>query len=126
MAEANNTGGIRPVTPASIFDQRLSAYRIAKAEMDMHQARQEAGCGEEYERAGDHLVDNHTEAMDCLLMTPCVDQRDLWNKIDIIVREEAHDNWHMASEIMAMLRCDAERLLERARPAPAARLAAVN
>ncbi|WP_103729935.1 hypothetical protein [Novosphingobium sp. HII-3] len=114
------------VTPASIFDERLTAYRIAKAEMDLHQARQTDGYDEEYQRAGDHLVDQHTEIMDCLLMTPCVDQRDLWNKIDVIVREEVHDNWRMASEIMAMLRCDADRLLDRSRPLPARALAAVT
>lgn len=116
-----------PTTPESIFDQRFTAYRLAKAEMELHCARTPATDYDPQRQAEfDQLVNNHTDSMDSLLMTQCHDQRDLWRKIDVIVREEICDGWHLAAPIMALLRCDADDLLDKSREAPRAPLAAVN
>lgn len=107
------------VIPVSIFGQRLSAYRMAKAELDLHYARGGPGYDEEYELEGSRLSDVHTTAMDILLMSAPKSQRDLAYKIEIIVNEKIHDGWHLADEIMAVLGCDAERLLDHRLPARA-------
>lgn len=97
------------------FANRLQAYRIAKAEMDRHQygeyPRGNHEAELEFDRLTDRLSTAHSDAMDALLLTKADSNLDLIRKLEITVAEQAHDNWHLAAPIMALLVDDARRLL---------------
>lgn len=93
------------------FAESYRAYREAKARLDLDMAIAPEHYGEvgavEFER----LNDEHVEAIDRLLMTPATTADEVAIKIDVVVAEGIHDNWHLAGPIMALLRCDASRVL---------------
>ena len=98
------------------FDERLRAYRIARAEMDLHHADAPAPDDNgEYDDRTNVLCDLHTAAMDALLLTPAKCQREIAQKLRIIVAEEIHDGWHLATPILALVSDDADRLLNMVR-----------
>ncbi|WP_126172859.1 hypothetical protein [Altericroceibacterium xinjiangense] len=102
----------RYAKPDSTWSGLLASFRLAKAEMDLHCAREpQDGQHEAYEAETSRLCDIHTEALNRLLLTPCRNPQDLGSKIAVIVEEEIHDGWYMASPIMALLTEDARRIL---------------
>ena len=105
---------------AHVFDTRLRAYQIAKAKADMHCAEYSLSVYDQAIQAeSSTLCEVQDRATDDLLLTQARDQRDLWHKIDIIVREEAFDSRQHGGEIMELLRCDARRLLNLCRESDA-------
>ncbi|MBB3990750.1 hypothetical protein [Croceicoccus naphthovorans] len=99
------------------FDELHRAYRIAKAAFDSHSAFDYAPKDEPegYQDELNRLSSITTRAMDALLMCPVGTQRELAEKLDIIVREEIYDGWHLCDEIFAILRIDGHRVLDRRR-----------
>lgn len=99
----------------SSFDERLSAYRIAKATMDLQQYSEHPSGDQEslieLDQRMDRLSEAHSEALDSLLLTKANTQVELLQKLEIIVAEEVHDNWHLSAPIMALALDDARRLI---------------
>ena len=99
----------------SSFDERLSAYRIAKATMDLQQDSVRPNGDRksliELDQKMDQLSEAHSEALDSLLLTKVSTQGELLQKLEIIVAEEVHDNWHLSAPIMALALDDARRLI---------------
>lgn len=93
------------------LEPKLKAYRLARARLDMHCASEVDGWDDAHERTLEELSKAHSVAMDDLLLTPAKRPADIVRKLELTVAEEAHDNWHTAAAIMALLKDDAHRLL---------------
>lgn len=95
------------------FSTALRAYRLAKAELDLHCAtvtpQEEAAC-DAYERETARLADNSADAINGLLLLPASTQFELATKLEISHQEQVWDGWSQAHAISAILACDAERL----------------
>ncbi len=92
------------------FDTRLKAYRAARVAEDAHQLTEPAGFVQDYEDRYEELLTIRIDAMDALLLTPAKTLDQLQRKLLIIVTEQAHDNWHLSTPIMALVAEDAQRL----------------
>lgn len=96
------------------FTDRLRAYHIAKADLDRHQFGENPEGHEaelEFDKVTDRLSNIHTDALDGLLLSKAETRLQLLRKLEIIVAEEVHDNWHLSAPIMALALDDARRLI---------------
>ena len=84
--------------------------------MDRHHAVEPAPDDNgDYDSRTNELSDVHTAAMNALLLTPAKFQHEIAQKLRIIVAEEIHDGWHLATPILALVSEDADRLLKMVR-----------
>lgn len=92
------------------FEEKLSAYMLAKAAQDQHYASDIEGTGKGYDERDSQLDDVRTDTLDALLLMPARNGWQLSTKMRIIIQEEAVTNYYLAQPILALLADDIRRV----------------
>lgn len=87
------------------FADRFKAYRLARAEMDVAYAR------EQPDEVCERIDEQHTIALDRLMLTPAETIVDLRRKLEVFDDEEIDQDWWSLRQIVALIAVDARHLL---------------
>lgn len=96
---------------SEVWARRLQEYRKIDGKLTAASATPISDESEEEERQFDELAASHAHAIDDLMLIPAPTVGALIEKIQIFDRNRLADGWWRGTEIMAIMACDAERLL---------------
>jgi hypothetical protein len=92
------------------YAEKRKLHAQAAAALDACVARDDDD-SQAYEDELAKLASDHSDALDALMLLPAPNVRALVEKIQIFHRHRLADGWWRGQEIVAIMACDAERLL---------------
>lgn len=96
---------------SEVWAFRLQEYRKLDAELALHCAYDSGDDPDYYEAESNRLASLHADAIDDLMLIPAPTVGAFIEKVEIFHRNGLADGWWRGTEIMAIMACDAERLL---------------